>query len=342
MTSSASRNGWIVEHGERYWYDHGTMARSKEVYDPGSQAWYWFDSDGTMARDKDVYLQAGRKWVRYDHSGHMIKGEDARYGAWYDFDRTTGAMKYGFVYHSNGQKWVFYDRFTGRMLYGEQPIDGHWYYLDPVTGAVAYGWQRLGSNRSAKWVLYDWPSGHMHYGNVTDEAGNRYYLDPLTGAYNARRSQDPLPSSRLTGVRVSSFGSCVSNGSYRSVRLLGDSIAAGVGTDGGFSVNAVPLFTLDGVLHHEPAHQVKSAVNRLRSTLETRGVSLLNASVPGKGSMTNYRRIAQSTLGDEDAAIVMLGTNDRIHATDLKQFRGTAEAYLKMVAKHYDGLNFHC
>ena len=107
-------NGWYEVDGERYWYDNGVMATSKEVYDPETNAWYWFDADGTMAHDKDVYLPAGNKWVRYDSEGHMVKGEDFRYGGWYWFDPTTGEMLKGFVFvPSNGGKWVFYDYVTG-------------------------------------------------------------------------------------------------------------------------------------------------------------------------------------------------------------------------------------
>ena len=59
--------GWGVQDGEHYWFDSGTMARSKEIYDPSSNAWYWLDADGTMARNKDVYQRSnGGKWVRYD------------------------------------------------------------------------------------------------------------------------------------------------------------------------------------------------------------------------------------------------------------------------------------
>ena len=55
--------GWVTQDGEYYWFDSGIMARSKEIYDPGSDAWYWLDADGTMAHDKDVYLSSGNKWV---------------------------------------------------------------------------------------------------------------------------------------------------------------------------------------------------------------------------------------------------------------------------------------
>ena len=49
-------NGWYYENGQAYWYDNGVLARSKEVYDPQTDAWYWFEADGTMARDKDVFI----------------------------------------------------------------------------------------------------------------------------------------------------------------------------------------------------------------------------------------------------------------------------------------------
>lgn len=29
--------GWVVQDGEHYWFDSGTMARLKEIYDPSSK-----------------------------------------------------------------------------------------------------------------------------------------------------------------------------------------------------------------------------------------------------------------------------------------------------------------
>lgn len=76
--------GWVVQNDEHYWFDSGSMARSKEIHDSSTNAWYWIDADGTMAYDKDVYLHSnGGKWVRYDSNGHMVKGEDYRYDGWY-------------------------------------------------------------------------------------------------------------------------------------------------------------------------------------------------------------------------------------------------------------------
>ena len=85
-------NGWEEVDGAWYWYEDGVKQGleepGKEIYDPGSQAWYWLDSiyDGKKAVSKEVYMpksDAGPwaehedgtgKWVRYDEYGHMIKG----------------------------------------------------------------------------------------------------------------------------------------------------------------------------------------------------------------------------------------------------------------------------
>ncbi len=179
---------WVTKNGQKYWQDSdGSLARSKEIYDPESNAWYWIDSDGTMAHDKDVYLRSnGGKWVRYDSNGHMVKGEDYRYGGWYYFDVTTGAMAKGISYvPSNGGKEVCYDRVTGKMLYGEQYVDydrkiAGWYLFDRNTGAMTYGDVYLRSN-GGKWVRYNRSSGKMVKG-LQKQDGAWYYFDETTGA----------------------------------------------------------------------------------------------------------------------------------------------------------------
>ena len=188
---------WVTKNGQKYWRDSdGSLARSKEIYDPESNAWYWIDSDGTMAHDKDVYLRSnGGKWVRYDSNGHMVKGEDYRYGGWYYFDVTTGAMAKGISYvPSNGGKEVCYDRVTGKMLYGEQYVDydrkiAGWYLFDRNTGAMTYGDVYLRSN-GGKWVRYDRSSGKMVKG-LQKQDGAWYYFDGTTGAMAHGRTWVP-------------------------------------------------------------------------------------------------------------------------------------------------------
>ena len=188
---------WVTKNGQKYWQDSdGSLARSKEIYDPESNAWYWIDSDGSMAHDKDVYLRSnGGKWVRYDSNGHMVKGEDYRYGDWYYFDVTTGAMAKGISYvPSNGGKEVCYDRVTGKMLYGEQYVDydrkiAGWYLFDRNTGAMTYGDVYLRSN-GGKWVRYDRSSGKMVKG-LQKQDGAWYYFDETTGAMAHGRTWVP-------------------------------------------------------------------------------------------------------------------------------------------------------
>lgn len=180
------KNGWYYENGKRYWYDNGVMARDKEVYDPDSDAWYWFDADGTMAADKDVYIPTSSdrstgKWVRYDRNGGMVKGEDYRYGGWYWFDPITGEMQKGFVYipvagDSEG-KWVYYDEINGQMHHGESCINGNWYYFDDFTGKMVHGeYQRNGN-----WYYYDSITGIMAHGWTTLPDGRSAYYDEVTG-----------------------------------------------------------------------------------------------------------------------------------------------------------------
>ena len=133
-------DGWVTVGGASYWYENGikqgTEGRGKEIYDPGSDAWYWLDAiqGGAMTRNKDVYQEspAGEwgdtetaggertgKWVRYDENGHMVKGWSKNDNGTYYFDLTYGTMAKGTV-----------------------QIEGSWYTFDAATGIL----QREGEN----------------------------------------------------------------------------------------------------------------------------------------------------------------------------------------------------
>ena len=191
-------SGWRTIDGKRYWFDDGVMARNKQVLDPATGKWYWFDADGSMARGvRRIPDGAGYKWVYYDvNTGEMRYGEqylsyDAEHTGWYYFDPASGAMAHGvFWLTSNGGKWVYYDINTGQMRYGEQRLSydrDHtgWYYFDGHTGAMAHGVRWLTSS-GGKWVYYHMGTGQMQYGeqrlSYDREHTGWYYFDKATGA----------------------------------------------------------------------------------------------------------------------------------------------------------------
>lgn len=111
---------WAEVDGVTYWYENGvrqgTEGRGKEIYDPGTDAWYWLDAvdGGKKAVSKDVYLEDGDKWVRYDENGHMVKGWDTNDNGTYYFDEITGAMQKGNV--TIDGKECYFDTITGVMM----------------------------------------------------------------------------------------------------------------------------------------------------------------------------------------------------------------------------------
>ena len=179
------------ETGRKYWFDNGVAARDKQVYDPSTNAWYWFDADGTMAVNKDVYVPESNenrengKWVRYDENGGMVKGEDFRYGGWYRFDETTGEMIKGWYEKENGTKY-YYNNTTGQMEHGAVEIDGKPCAFDDVTGAaVNCSWYKIDGNEY-------WYEGGIRQGlegrgkEIYDPASDAWYwLDSIDGGKKA-------------------------------------------------------------------------------------------------------------------------------------------------------------
>ena len=206
-------NGWYEENGAKYWYENGvrqgTEGRGKEIYDPGSDAWYWLDAadNGKMAVSKDVYQESnGGKWVRYDENGHMIKGWNTNDNGTYYFDLTTGAMYKGkviidgvsCVFDDNTGigvdcKWLEFDgvkywyeggRRQGLEGRGKEifdPASNAWYWLDAIDGGkMAVNKDVYQESDGGKWVRYD-ANGHMVKGeNCKDNAWYRF--DEVTGA----------------------------------------------------------------------------------------------------------------------------------------------------------------
>lgn len=131
-------NGWKEVNGSQFWYEDGNRCgvsanssyRGKEIYDPGSDAWYWLDNidGGKKAVSKDVYQEskandAGAigKWVRYDENGHMIKGWQETSEGKYYFNPTYGTMYKG-IYIFDGMEYCF-DKTTGLLQWSFECIE---------------------------------------------------------------------------------------------------------------------------------------------------------------------------------------------------------------------------
>ena len=205
--------GWRSENGRDYWYENGvkqgTTGRGKEIYDSGSNAWYWLDANqgGAKAVNKDVYQESnGGKWVRYDENGHMVKGWDVNENGTYYFDQITGAMakgalllddvQYGFdpimgtmldcqwLHTEVGDYWYEDGIRQGTEGRGKEIYDlasDAWYWLDAVdNGKKAVSKDVYQESDGGKWVRYD-ADGHMIKGWDT-QGVDRFYFDPITGA----------------------------------------------------------------------------------------------------------------------------------------------------------------
>lgn len=180
---------WEVIDGKSYWYENGVKQgtyydpkgvmgdgtiRGREIYDPGSAAWYWLDSvyDGAKACGKEVWMpyifQNEAEWKDNedelnrnaadsgaDAEGNIEHAELADQvkkaildgtGKWVRYDE-NGKMLKGWVniqgdlatlYPDQKGNLYYYDRKTGLMAKGMTVIDGRTYYFDETTGVLQY------------------------------------------------------------------------------------------------------------------------------------------------------------------------------------------------------------
>ena len=185
---------WAEENGALYWYEdgkrQGTEGRGKEIYDAGSDAWYWLDAvdNGKKAVSKDVYQEswAGAyadredgtgKWVRYDENGKMIKGWDSNQNGKYYFDPETGAMAKGKVLIDSVM--YSFDKNTGigtvdlntNGLVFDGTTDKWWYFN---AGVIDYSFNGLCSNEYGTWKIAGGTIDYNYTGAVDAEDGRWY------------------------------------------------------------------------------------------------------------------------------------------------------------------------
>ncbi len=199
LTVSAQVVGeWREESGKLYWYENGIKQgydanneayRGKEIYDPGTNAWYWLDNvqGGAKAVSKDVYQEslAGEwgdyvgedgqkygKWVRYDAEGHMMKGWNTNESGTYYFDPTYGTMAKG-VANINGVEYTF-DAGTGVLQHSAGGVEGN-----------ANGWRTI--NGVEYWYENGVRQGTEGRGKEIYDPGTNawYWLDAVDGGAKA-------------------------------------------------------------------------------------------------------------------------------------------------------------
>ncbi len=167
---------WSDEKGKSYWYEDNkrqavpgdpkniidakyNTERGREIYDPGSNGWYWLDSiyDGAKAVGKEV-------WMPYIYQDEKNWDDAAMRSIAYESDPGMGECVYNAMRNGDG-KWVRYNEY-GAMLKGWVKIEGALADLYPDQAGNVY--------------YYDTRTGLMAKGSV-QIGGKSYYFDPITG-----------------------------------------------------------------------------------------------------------------------------------------------------------------
>ena len=166
IPASARNLEWETIGGKDYWYENDVKMgvygapgnvwydgteRGKEIYDPGSGAWYWLDAcyDGAKATGKEVFMP-------YIYGNEKELDYIAKYNLAYESNTCEENLenaKLGYqiwqVMVTGTGKWVRYDEY-GRMIKGWVTIEGdlakcypdqegNVYYYDRRTGIMAKG-----------------------------------------------------------------------------------------------------------------------------------------------------------------------------------------------------------
>ena len=120
-----------------------------------------------------------------------------------------------------------------------------------------------------------------------------------------------------------------------SIKLIGDSITAGMGVQGYFIPKDGRIIFSDdkGQVYREATHTTDVWANRLRAymkNLEFGTVDVMNAGISGKSAAWTLKNTDHLMRQKEDAVVVMIGTNDRIDSS-LKEYEANIRELLKIV-----------
>ncbi len=228
--------GWEVIDGNYYWYENGVKqgleGRGKEIFDPGTNAWYWLDSidGGKKATNKDLYQEskaddAGNigKWVRYDANGHMVKGWDTNANGTYYFDPVYGTMAKGS--HVIDGKLYCFDKGTGIGSGAEVSWDGinGWVFINGNQYWYENG-QRQGTTGRGK-EIFDPDSGYWYWLDAVDDGRKAVSKDLYQESYAGEWAENADGTGKW--VRYDSAGHMVKgwdtneNGTYYFEEVTG-------------------------------------------------------------------------------------------------------------------------
>ena len=177
-----SKNGWVVENGNTYYYKDGKMLIGHQTIDGAK---YYFDSDGKMHK---MFLTENGKIYYYGYGSGQLK-----YGWSYIGDNTyysdsNGVVQIGWFnigndrYYSNSNGKVqigwfnigndrYYSNSNGVIQTGHKTIDGAKYYFNS-DGKM----HKMFLTENGKIYYYGYGSGQLKYG-WSYIGDNTYYSD---------------------------------------------------------------------------------------------------------------------------------------------------------------------
>lgn len=172
------------------------------------------------------------------------------------------------------------------------------FYADDVASAFIAGHQVLGDSDSN--ISYDVPA-HAKYVRFSYVAGQSFY------AYSTIEEIVGGKIERETYKRIYDMTSkLVLPTSVQKVKLIGDSVTAGVGGSG---------YNPDGEVIYN-GYQVNTSgtcwANMLKANLESDLIAVNNFGVSGKKSCDIVENLPSLIRADDTLVICMIGTNDRV------------------------------
>ncbi|MFJ7933269.1 S-layer homology domain-containing protein [Sporosarcina sp. NPDC096371] len=122
-----------------------------------------------------------------------------------------------------------------------------------------------------------------------------------------------------------------------TIKLLGDSITAGVGVKSYYIAQDGRVIFNDGKgqVYREAAHTAETWANQLRTYTKNTAfgqVDVMNSGISGKTAKWTLENIDYLLKQQEDVVFVMMGTNDRIDSS-LKEYEVTSRKLLELVDK---------